>query len=65
MSWTVIDSPIGELRLVENDGAVTAIEFTPFRDQAAGDRASPHDAHLLADHRAKSCLLYTSDAADE
>ena len=32
MSWTVIDSPVGELRLVENDGALTQIEFHPFRD---------------------------------
>jgi methylated-DNA-[protein]-cysteine S-methyltransferase len=30
MSWTVIDSPIGELRLVEHDGALTQIEFSPF-----------------------------------
>ena len=30
--WTVIDSPVGELRLVEHDGAITAIEFSPFRD---------------------------------
>ena len=29
--WTVIDSPVGELRLVEQGGAVTAIEFSPFR----------------------------------
>ena len=27
--WTVIDSPIGELRLVEQRGAITAIEFSP------------------------------------
>jgi len=32
--WTVIDSPVGELRLVEHDGAITAIEFSPFRDGA-------------------------------
>ena len=25
--WTVTDSPVGELRLVERDGAITAIEF--------------------------------------
>jgi methylated-DNA-[protein]-cysteine S-methyltransferase len=40
--WTVIDSPIGELRLVEQGGAITAIEFSPFRDQdgrVRGDRA--------------------------
>jgi methylated-DNA-[protein]-cysteine S-methyltransferase len=30
MSWTVIDSPVGELRLVELAGALTAIEFSPF-----------------------------------
>ena len=30
MSWTVIDSPVGELRLVEHDGALTQIEFSPF-----------------------------------
>lgn len=28
--WTVIDSPIGELRLVERHAALTAIEFSPF-----------------------------------
>ena len=40
--WTVIDSPIGELRLVEQGGAITAIEFSPFRDhdgRVRGDRA--------------------------
>jgi methylated-DNA-[protein]-cysteine S-methyltransferase len=31
MSWTVIDSPVGELRLVEHDDALIAIEFSPFR----------------------------------
>ena len=30
MSWTIIDSPVGELRLVEHDGALTQIEFSPF-----------------------------------
>ena len=30
MAWTVIDSPIDELRLVEQDGAITMIEFSPF-----------------------------------
>ena len=39
--WTVIDSPIGPLRLVEHHGAVTAIEFSPFREgtgRPLGDR---------------------------
>jgi methylated-DNA-[protein]-cysteine S-methyltransferase len=28
--WTLMDSPIGELRIVEHKGAISAIEFTPF-----------------------------------
>ena len=31
--WTVIDSPVGDLRIVEHAGAITAIEFSPFRDR--------------------------------
>ena len=34
--WTLMDSPIGELRIVEQGSAVTAIEFTPFRDSVDG-----------------------------
>lgn len=30
--WLVIDSPIGPLRLAAAGGALTAIEFSPFRD---------------------------------
>ncbi|CUR56604.1 Methylated-DNA--protein-cysteine methyltransferase [metagenome] len=29
--WTVMESPIGDLRIVEQNGAITAIEFSPFR----------------------------------
>jgi methylated-DNA-[protein]-cysteine S-methyltransferase len=29
--WTVMDSPIDELRIVEQHGAITAIEFSPYR----------------------------------
>lgn len=31
--WTVIDSPIGRLRLVEHDGRLVAIDFSPFDEQ--------------------------------
>ena len=34
--WTLMDSPVGELRIVERDGAITAIEFTPFRESVDG-----------------------------
>lgn len=33
--WTVVSSPIGDLRLVEHGGAISAIEFSPFG--AVGD----------------------------
>ena len=29
--WTVMDSPVGELRIVEREGSVVAIEFEPLR----------------------------------
>lgn len=34
--WTVMPSPIGDLRIVERDGSVVAIEFFPFRPPADG-----------------------------
>jgi methylated-DNA-[protein]-cysteine S-methyltransferase len=40
--WTLMDSPIGELRIVELDGAISAIEFSPLRDhdgRPRGDRS--------------------------
>jgi methylated-DNA-[protein]-cysteine S-methyltransferase len=43
--WTLMDSPVGELRIVEHGGAITAIEFSPFRDgdgRPRGERADDH-----------------------
>ena len=34
--WTLMDSPVGELRIVEQGGSITAIEFTPFRESVDG-----------------------------
>jgi len=34
--WTLIDSPVGELRIVERNGAIAAIEYTPFRPPSDG-----------------------------
>ena len=49
--WTVMPSPIGDLRVIERDGAISAIEFTPFRQPAdgrpLGARADDHP--LLAE----------------
>jgi methylated-DNA-[protein]-cysteine S-methyltransferase len=45
--WTVTDSPVGELRIVERGGAITAIEFSPFpptsgEGRPRGDRDDGH-----------------------
>ena len=34
--WTVMPSPIGDLRIVERDGSIVAIEFSPFNPPADG-----------------------------
>ena len=34
--WTVMSSPIGELRIIARDGAISAIEFSPFRADPSG-----------------------------
>jgi methylated-DNA-[protein]-cysteine S-methyltransferase len=44
--WTVMPSPVGELRIVERDGFVVAIEFEPFRapvdGRPLGERRDDH-----------------------
>jgi methylated-DNA-[protein]-cysteine S-methyltransferase len=42
--WTVMDSPIGDLRIIERDGAITAIEFSPFREHDGRPRGDRDDA---------------------
>jgi len=58
MSWTVIDSPVGELRLVENDGALTAVEFSPFRDHDGRPRGDRDDAQPLLVEAARQLRAY-------
>lgn len=45
--WTVMESPIGPLRLVEQGGAITAIEFSPFRDSDGRPRGDRDDTNAL------------------
>jgi methylated-DNA-[protein]-cysteine S-methyltransferase len=45
--WTVIDSPIGDLRLVARDGALTQVEFSPFRDADGRPRGERADGDPL------------------
>ena len=42
--WTLMDSPVGELRIVEHNGTIIAIEFSPFRD---------HDGHPRGETRGR------------
>jgi methylated-DNA-[protein]-cysteine S-methyltransferase len=41
--WTLMDSPVGELRIVERDGAISAIEFSPLRDHDGRPRGDRDD----------------------
>ena len=43
--WTVMDSPIGDLRIVERDGKITQIEFSPFRDHDGRPRGDRDDTN--------------------
>ena len=43
--WTVTESPVGDLRIVEQDGALTAIEFSPFADGDGRPRGARDDDH--------------------
>ena len=56
--WTVIDSPVGELRLVERDGALTAIEFSPFRDGDGRPRGQRDDDHPVLVETARQIAAY-------
>lgn len=56
--WTVIDSPIGPLRLVEQAGAITAIEFSPFRDGDGRPRGAQADADPVLATAARQLTEY-------
>ena len=43
--WTLLDTPVGELRLVEQHGALTAIEFSPLADADGRARGERDDRH--------------------
>jgi methylated-DNA-[protein]-cysteine S-methyltransferase len=43
--WTLMDSPVGELRVVEQAGAITAIEFAPFAEADGRVRGTRDDEH--------------------
>ncbi len=63
--WTVIESPVGDLRLVERDGAITQIEFSPFRDGDGKPRGDRDDAHpVLAEAARQLDAYFAGDLTD-
>jgi len=57
--WTVLPSPIGDLRIVARDGAITAIEFSPFRPPVTGEPlGSREDADPLLRRAADQLTAY-------
>ena len=56
--WTVMESPIGPLRLVEQNGAITAIEFSPFRDSDGRPRGDRDDTNALLVEAVRQLTAY-------
>jgi methylated-DNA-[protein]-cysteine S-methyltransferase len=56
--WTVMDSPIGDLRIVERDGAITAIEFSPFREHDGRPRGVRDDDNALLAEAVRQLRAY-------
>jgi len=60
--WTVMTSPIGDLRLVEREGAITQIEFSPFPGVGqSGDgrpRGERDDTHPVLVEAARQLTAY-------
>jgi methylated-DNA-[protein]-cysteine S-methyltransferase len=60
--WTVMESPVGDLRIVEHNGAITQIEFAPFRDADGRPRGGRDDDHpLLVEARAQLRAYFDRD----
>jgi len=56
--WTVMESPIGDLRIVERGGAITAIEFSPFRDHDGRPRGDRDDANAVLAEAVRQLRAY-------
>lgn len=55
---TIIESPIGPLRIVEQHDSITAIEFSPFRDGDGRPRGARDDDHPVLAEAARQLEEY-------
>ena len=56
--WTVMDSPVGELRIVEHNGAISAIEFHPFVEADGLPRGDRDDANPVLAETVRQLTAY-------
>jgi methylated-DNA-[protein]-cysteine S-methyltransferase len=56
--WTLMNSPVGELRIVANDGAITQIEFSPFRESDGRPRGDRDDQHPVLVEACRQLAAY-------
>ncbi len=60
--WTLMSSPVGELRIVEHDGAISQIEFSPFRDSDGRPKGDRDDQHpVLVEARRQLTAYFERD----
>lgn len=66
--WTLMESPVGELRIIEREGEITAIEFTPFRepseDRPVGERKDDCPVLVETERQLKSYFSGESNSFD-
>ncbi len=56
--WTLMNSPVGELRIVEQGGAISAIEFSPFRESTGRPLGDRDDAHPVLAEAIRQLTAY-------
>jgi methylated-DNA-[protein]-cysteine S-methyltransferase len=64
--WTTLDSPVGELRVVERAGAVSAIGFAPFQPPGDGQPHGAREDHhpVLAEAVRQLRLYFAGELTD-
>jgi methylated-DNA-[protein]-cysteine S-methyltransferase len=56
--WTMTDSPVGNLRIVEHRGSITAIEYEPFRPATGRPLGERRDDHPVLAEASRQLAAY-------